>query len=207
MTPPRLLDLFCGAGGATKGYQRAGFVVTGIDIRPQPNYCGDEFIPYDAVEWLRLREAVGSTAAHFDAIHASPPCQHYARVTRWRGTSDGHPDLVPLVRTLLQQTGLPYVMENVYEAPLNASLMLCGSQFGLKVRRHRYFETPWMDACFVPPCDHRDLLPFEHKGERAYADAMGCEWMSSKEGRQAIPPAYTEFIGSQLLAAIQAAAA
>ena len=199
---PRLLEPFCGAGGATKGYQRAGFHVTGIDIRPQPNYCGEEFIQADAVEWLRAR--AGVVPLDFDAIHASPPCQHYARVTRWRGTADGHPDLVELVRVLLQRTGLRYVMENVYEAPLNASLMLCGSQFGLKVRRHRYFEAPWMDACFVPPCDHRDLLPFEHKGERAYADAMGCTWMTNREGRQAIPPAYTEFIGKQLMAAVLA---
>lgn len=201
---PRLLDLFCGAGGAARGYQAAGFHVTGIDIRPQPNYCGDEFISVDAVEWLRLQAGIGGPL-DFDAIHASPPCQHYARVTRWRGSSDGHPDLVALVRTLLQQGGLPYVMENVYEAPLEASLCLCGSMFGLRVRRHRYFEVPWMLAGFLPPCDHRDLLPFMHKGERAYADAMGCTWMTAREAREAIPPAYTRYIGEQLRAALVAA--
>jgi DNA (cytosine-5)-methyltransferase 1 len=195
---PRLVDWFCGAGGAAKGYQRAGFYVVGVDIEPQPNYCGDEFIQADALTF---------PLDGYDAIHASPPCQHYANVTRWRGTPDNHPDLVGPVRARLNRAGVPYVIENVRDAGLVAPFMLCGSQFGLPVRRHRYFETSWHGFALVQPCQHRDAdLPFMHKGERAYADAMGCQWMTAREGRQAIPPAYTEWVGRELLERMRVAA-
>ena len=98
-------------------------------------------------------------------------------------------------------------MENVPEAPLRRDYVLCGSQFGLNVQRHRIFQTSWHGIQFTSPCNHhRGLLPFMHKGERAYADAMGCTWMTKEEARQAIPPAYTEHIGRQLLEHLAAAA-
>ncbi len=196
----RLLDLFCGAGGLTKGYQAAGFYVIGVDNRPQPNYCGDEFCPDDAMVWL------DTDLSNFDAIHASPPCQGYANVTKWRGSQDDHPQLIAPVRDALVASGLPWVMENVRTKDLRDPFVLCGSMFGLPVRRHRYFETSWPMFELVPACQHEGLLPFMHKGERAYADAMGCDWMSSKEARQAVPPAYSEWIGTRLMALLKAAA-
>ena len=201
MSRPRLLDLFCGAGGCTKGYQRAGFYVVGVDINPQPNYCGDEFIQMDALEFLRNE---GSPWGWFDAIHASPPCQHYANVTQWRGDQDEHPDLIAPTRELLQSTGLLWAMENVRTTALRPCVVLCGSMFGLPIRRHRGFETSWGMSPMVRPCQHRSTdMAFEHKHERRYADVMGCDWMTAREARQAIPPLYTEFIGSHLMAAHQ----
>ena len=203
MSRPRLLDLFCGAGGCSVGYHRAGFDVTGVDIAPQPRYPF-EFHQEDALGVLSILTRYGHT---FDAIHVSPPCQHYAPVTRWRGSADDHPDLIPAVRDLLTAQPAPWVMENVPGAPIRPDYMLCGSQFGLRVRRHRWFETSgWHHLTLNPACQHRGLLPFEHKGERAYADAMGCHWMTNVEAREAIPPAYTEHIGRQLLDALDAAA-
>jgi DNA (cytosine-5)-methyltransferase 1 len=197
---PRLLDLFSGPGGAARGYQLAGFHVVGVDYRPQPNYAGDEFILADALEF---------PLAGYDAIHASPPCPHYANVTRWRGNQDDHPDLLPPTRAkLLAEAAVPWVIENVPEATLRRDYLLCGSMFGLAVRRHRAFETSWRGFSLLPPCHHHaDLLPFMHKGERAYADAMGCTWMTKEEARDAIPPAYTHYIGEQFLARLEGAVA
>lgn len=197
-----MLDACCGAGGLTAGYQRAGFHVTGVDLHPQPNYCGDAFVRADALDVLADRAWLST----FDAIHASPPCQGYANVTLWRGSHDDHPQLIAPVRDLLNATGLPWVMENVRTKELRDPFVLCGSMFGLAVRRHRYFETSWPLFELVPACQHAGLLPFMHKGERAYADAMECGWMSSKEARQAVPPAYSEWIGRRLLASMEAAA-
>lgn len=191
--PLKALDLFCCAGGAGFGYHLAGFQVTGVDIQPQPHYPFD-FVQGDALAYLR--DNMEEIRQEFDLIHASPPCQYFARVTRWRGKAEDHPDLIDPTRDLLEETGLPYVLENVLEAPIRRDYVLCGSMFGLNVRRHRAFETSWGPGDPPAPCDHHaGLLPFAHKGERAYADAMGCTWMSKREGRQAIPPAYTEFIG------------
>jgi C-5 cytosine-specific DNA methylase len=206
---PRLFDLFSGAGGAAMGYHRAGFEVVGVDIRPQPNYPFT-FIEDDALSLLRtFTPSVRGwwDEPGFDAIHASPPCEHYAAVTAWRGDQDEHEDLVGPTRKLLQLTGLPWVIENVPEAELRDPFLLCGSMVGLRVKRHRHFETNWMPARMAPfSCNHVGLLPFMHKGERAYADAMGCEWMSNREARKAIPPAYTELIGHQLLQHLRVAA-
>ncbi len=194
---PRMLDLFCGAGGCAMGYHRAGFEVVGVDIKPQKRYPF-EFIQADALSFLREH------GHEYDAIHASPPCQAYAAVTRWRGRSSKHPDLLGVVREAMPWTGTLWVIENVREAPLSG-LVLCGTMFGLPVRRHRVFESNvllWLPSA---TCKHRSTdLPFMHKGERAFADAMGCQWMSNIEARQAIPPAYTEFLGKQLLNAIGA---
>jgi hypothetical protein len=195
----RLLDLFCGAGGAAMGYHRAGFDdVTGVDIEPQPRYPF-AFVQADALEYL---------AAHgqeFDVIHASPPCQAYSKATAWRGQRDDHPDLIDIARCALLATGRPHVIENVEDARdrLHMPIMLCGTMFGLPFRRHRYFELSWHPLILVPPCAHFDSdMAFDHGGkqpERDYADVMGCNWMSVLESRQAIPPAYTEWIGRRLL--------
>jgi C-5 cytosine-specific DNA methylase len=191
---PRLLDLFCGEGGAAAGYHAAGFDVVGVDLDPQPRYPFG-FIRGDALDVL----ADPGFLAGFDAVHASPPCQAYANVTKWTGDQADHPDLVPPVRALLTAQHRPWIIENVVGAPIRPDYVLCGSQFGLRVRRHRWFETSWAGFSLVPPCTHpRDELPFGHKGERAYADALGGAWMSNRGGRQAIPPAYTEYLGRLL---------
>lgn len=194
---PRLLDLFCCAGGAAKGYQRAGFHVTGVDIQPQAKYCGDRFHQGDALEFL---------AEHwqeFDVIHASPCCQSKTRVTDWRGSRANHPDLLLPTLRMLRGLSVPWVVENVMEAvwdgTLRPDLILCGSMFGLPLRRHRAFETSWHAYQVTPRCSHRrGDLSFGHRDERIYADAMGCTWMTAREGRQAIPPAYTEYLGGLL---------
>jgi DNA (cytosine-5)-methyltransferase 1 len=194
VTRPRLLDLGCGPGGASAGYALAGFDVTGVDIEPQPSY------PFR----FMLADMLTVPLSGFDVIHASPPCQAYARVTAWRGDRSAHPDLLGPVAARLAAAGVPWVIENVPEARPTWDLILCGTQFGLNIRRHRGFWLggwEWFDL--LPPCWHRPgLLPFMHKGERAYADAMGCAWMTKTEARQAIPPAYTEYIGGALRLAV-----
>ncbi len=218
---PRLLDLFCCAGGAGMGYSRAGFEVVGVDIDPQPNYPF-EFVQADALEVLQ-----SGSVFRFDAIHASPPCPFYSTATR---DHDKHPDLVGPVRELLVQAGLPYVIENVVGAPLDTGplnlfgsggVMLCGSMFGMdRVRRHRLFESsvqlPQM-ACRHPgerPYTitghlHRTEQDYPHslKPTRTHAlELMGTPWMTWQECVECIPPAYTEWIGTELLAQIEVAA-
>ena len=209
-TKPRLLDLFCCAGGATKGYQRAGFYVVGVDNRPQPHYCGDEFVQADALEYA---------AAHgreFDAIHASPPCQAYSTFTPLTYRRN-HADLIASTRELLQVTGKPYVIENVGGARylLNNPFMLCGSMVGLPIWRHRYFELWPSILLLVPPCRHdfKPVLITDHGGPNANGpgkprkrtpvsvkrDAIGIDWMTEAELTEAIPPAYTFYIGTQLM--------
>ncbi|MBT2472939.1 DNA cytosine methyltransferase [Streptomyces sp. ISL-66] len=193
---PRLLDAFCCQGGAGMGYHHAGFDVTGVDKDPQTRYPLG-FHQSDAIDFIR---AFGSG---FDFIHASPPCQHDTDCQRIQGNA--HPDLIAPTREALNATGRPWVIENVPEAAwdgtLRADYLLCGTQFGLNVRRRRAFETSWNGGGdLLPPCwHHKGLLAFEHKGERAYADAMGCTWMNKTEARQAVPPAYTEWIATQYL--------
>ncbi|MFE2584934.1 DNA cytosine methyltransferase [Streptomyces sp. NPDC059378] len=191
----RVLDLCCGAGGLSMGYYLAGFDVVGVDNRPQPNYP----FTFHLADGLEFYAAHGHT---FDLVHGSWPCERYATVTRWRGNPDDHPDLIGPGRHVMEATGRPWVIENVPEAPLRPDYLVCGTQFGLKVRRHRVFETSWGGGGdLVPPCwHHRGLLAFEHKGERAYADAMGCTWMTNLEARKAVPPAYTHWIANQYLA-------
>lgn len=187
-----LLDAFCCAGGAGMGYTRAGFEVVGVDINLQKNYPF-EFHRGDAIEFIR------KYGKDFDAIHASPPCQAYAGVTAWRGDRSSHADLVAPTRDVLESVGRTWVIENVPEAPVRRDLTLCGSHFGLRVKRHRVFESSTPLKAPDEVCSHHGLLPFMHKQERTYANAMGCDWMTTREGRQAIPPAYTEFIGRQLM--------
>lgn len=208
MRPMRVLDLFCGAGGASQGYARAGFEVVGVDIRPQPHYVfGDEFfVQANALEYLR------DHGSEFDLIHASPPCQRYSVGTaRWDRSI--HPDLISEVRQLLQETGKPYVIENVIGAPLRCPIMLCGTMFGLGVYRHRLFESNML--LFAPEhCKHKHGSTGAHRGYSRgqamicvaghnfdpvqAAEAMQIGWMNRDELAQAIPPAYTEFIGRQI---------
>lgn len=192
---PRLLDLFCCEGGAAMGYHRAGFDVVGVDHKPMDRYPF-EFIQGDALQLLADPVFLDG----FDAIHASPPCQAYAAVTAWRGDQSTHPDLVPPTLALLEAQPRPWIVENVEGAPIRPDYILCGSQFGLRIRRHRWFQTSWRGYSLLPACSHRrGDLPFMHKGERAFADALGGTWMSVQGGRQAVPPAYTEFLGGLLL--------
>jgi hypothetical protein len=192
---PRLLDLFCGEGGAGMGYARAGFDVVGVDLVDQPRYPF-QFHRADALGVLTDPGFLDG----FDAIHASPPCQFYANVTSWRGTPGDHPDLLPPVLRLLGDQALPWIVENVENAPLRPDFILCGSHFGLRIRRHRWFQTSWRGFSLLPGCMHRSGdLPFMHKGERAFADALGGIWMTNRGAREAVPPVYTEFLGGLLL--------
>ena len=158
MTKPRLLDLFCGAGGAGMGYYRAGFDVVGVDIKAQPRYPF-EFICGDALAFVFLH------GHEYDVIHASPPCQGYSVMTRGRWQDREHPQLIPAVRQLLIALNRPYVIENVSGArsELVNPVLLCGTMFGLQtrhgsqLRRHRYFETS-MSFFLTPPCKHLDGL-------------------------------------------------
>jgi hypothetical protein len=210
----RLLDLFCGAGGAGMGYHRAGFEVVGVDIAPQPHYPF-EFHQGDALKYI---------AAHgheFDAIHASPPCQRYSIITKnVAKITENWPDLVEPVRQLLVQSGKPYVIENVVGAPLRVDLLLCGSMFGLGVARHRIFESNITMPLLTLTCRHENIYnPYAGKpGERTanrFRQAMGIDWMPTSGGASrkrgvsgdlsnAIPPAYTEFIGRQLMKVLEA---
>lgn len=214
---PKLLDLFCGAGGCTKGYQQAGFWVRGVDLKAQPRYVGEQFVQADALEYLAELIESGEIA-EFDAIHASPPCQAYTMAQNAAKNAHAHPDLIKTVRGLLRQSRLPYVMENVVGAPMEFPILLCGLSFGLSVKRHRLFESSEM--IFTLPCGDHDadyFVIFGHevrnrrKGEAAGRKnkiaegrkAMGVDWMTRGELSQAIPPAYTEFIGRQLMRIVE----
>lgn len=207
----RALDLFCGAGGVTKGLQRAGFHVTGVDLVASPRYCGDEFIQADALT---------VPLEGFDFIWASPPCQRYSMYSRNIGTAIDHPDLIDPVRRRIRETSAQTCIENVQGAPLRPDLMLCGSMFGLAVVRHRYFELSFWGG-ITPSCAHTGLAipvfghgtPQWHRkrfGRNISIDekraAMGIDWMNRDELSQAIPPAYAEFIGRAALNAIRRAA-
>lgn len=206
MDKPRLLDLFSCAGGAAKGYQNVGFYVVGVDKDPQPHYIGDEFVQSDAFEYL------SEHWKEFDVIHASPPCQRYSQCTpvQYR---ENHPDLIAPIRKALQETGKPYVIENVQAARylLINPVKLCGSMFDLPIFRHRYFEIYPSMLMLTPPCQH-NFLPIlisgthRRKGvKRADApvavrrEAIGIDWMTDRELDEAIPPIYTQWIGERLL--------
>jgi DNA (cytosine-5)-methyltransferase 1 len=213
MTRPRLLDLFCGAGGSAVGYARAGFEVVGVDLVAQPHYPF-EFIqePYEAALFDLMNNWPEGT---FDAIHASPPCQAYSVAAQsQRNLGKEYPDLLAQTRVLLERTGLPWVIENVPGAPMRADYKLCGCQFGLELRRVRLFETSWHGFAMLPPHYHPHVVPCVtghgtpswvrkqlgyNPTIKQYHEAMGIDWMNRDELSQAIPPAYTEFIGKQLL--------
>jgi DNA (cytosine-5)-methyltransferase 1 len=211
----RILDLFCGAGGAAMGYHKAGFDVVGVDINPQPNY------PYRFIQ----ADAMTYPLDGFDAIHASPPCQAYS-VTASLHSAE-YPMLIESTRERLVATGVPYVIENVVGAPLIDAIRLCGSSFGLGVRRHRLFEVRPL-IVGVPPCAHH-LQPEpvdvtgtggpatkeRHQGGGIHRkprdlnharQVMGIDWMSRRELAEAVPAAYTQWIGEQLIAELEVAA-
>jgi DNA (cytosine-5)-methyltransferase 1 len=220
---PLLLDAFCGAGGAAMGYKRAGFEVWGCDIKPQPRYVGDLFFQMDALEFIALFGGI------CDAIHASPPCQGYSDANNLHKARNGYrredyPLLIIPTREALRKTGKPYVIENVKARFLEDPVMLCGAHFGLKVYRHRFFESNMAltQPAHVP---HNDKTPsagngvspkgfisvagtggvrgFTMKEVIAYWQmAMGIDWLYTREElKEAIPPAYGEYIGRQLIAA------
>jgi DNA (cytosine-5)-methyltransferase 1 len=217
---PRLLDLFCGAGGTARGYHDAGFEVVGVDIEPQPNYPY-AFVQHDA---LTLDPAF---VAQFDAVHASPPCQKHTAAAPLQGLN--HADLIPGTREMLRRSGLPYVIENVPGAPLIYPVTICGLALDCNVKRHRLFESNFLISGTECPKGHPGdwLIVFGYSALRRSrgqgtgpkkdrgkskgksvphgeaSAAMGIDWMSRMELSQAIPPAYTQFIGKQLLAHLQ----
>lgn len=207
----RALDLFCGAGGVSVGLQRAGFDVTGIDINPQPHHRGGHFIQADALDVLQEIDFL----LGFDFIWASPPCQAYT-VARFCGKKTGYPELIEPVREALQRWGGAWVIENVPGAPLHRPALLCGLALGLKVKRHRLFESSFF--ILTPPCPKGhpgewftvfgnggtgpSRRPRWRTGDEAQ-QAMGIDWMPRKALSQAIPPAYAEWIGRQALACLR----
>lgn len=212
----RALDLFCGAGGASMGLHRAGFDVTGVDIKPQPRY------PFRFVQGDALRPPFD--LREFDFIWASPPCQAYSNLTP-RDAKINHSRLIDQVRRMMQGAGTSYCIENVGGArgELRVPFMLCGSMFGLRTQRHRYFETSPRIFQLVPRCDHSKIPLLVTTASRASIDlrrrmgmapktvqnaraAYGVDWMSSAELAECIPPAYSEFIGRAAIAQMQVAA-
>lgn len=235
---PRLLDLFCGAGGATRGYQLAGFHVTGVDTCPQPRYVGDEFVQADALSILRGMIDYPTfngemwRPGYFDAIHASPPCQDHSTL-RFGRPSTTHETGWMLTATIecLRRLPVLWVVENVVGARrlMPGAFTLCARSFGIRrLRRHRLFLANVM--LMVPPCACGREQPLGVYGDISKSDRadgsikrgsrrsmraglttaqrlMGIDWMSGPELAQAIPPAYTEFIGEALLGHVRAAPA
>jgi C-5 cytosine-specific DNA methylase len=217
---PRLLDLFCCAGGAAMGYHRAGFEVVGVDIDPQPNY------PFE----FHQADAMMYPLDGFDVIHASPPCQSYSDLAKRNGNGHAWPRLVTPTRERLVEWGLPYVIENVDPCEdLIDPIRLCGTMFdGLRVIRHRLFES---NIELDTPEHGRHPLVFTHDKRKAHygkldqnvsfvqvtgggnatiankGAAMGIDWMTGRELNEAIPPAYTEWLGFQLLGRLEVRAA
>lgn len=212
---PRLLDLFCCQGGAGEGYRRAGFEVHGVDNEAQPRNP-HSFEQADAIEYLESRDL-----GEWDRIHASPPCQAYSRA--FKHLAAPKPMLLDCTIELLKRWGGVWVVENVVGAPLATASDLfgrhgtevCGSGLGLRVHRHRLFESSV--PLVGPACNHAELAmnPHNQAGrDRIYAEfgrsdpeviwrqEMGVGWMDKHGGRQAIPPAYTEYIGAQLMNAL-----
>lgn len=215
MTRPTILDLFCCAGGAGAGYSRAGFDVVGVDLVDRPNYPFD-FIRDDA---LRRLDMVIQGRGRFVAIHGSPPCQAACSLTKGTNASRGYeyPNYYAEVRDLMEATGLPGVIENPEARP---DMVLCGEMFGLGVLRHRNFELVNWTAPKPKHVKHRGRVRGWRHGEyhdgpyiAAYGkgggkgsvqemqEAMGIDWTDvHEELTEAIPPAYTEYIGTRLLA-------
>lgn len=172
----------------------------GIDHVRQPYYPTDSmgYICEDfrrkGPDWIR---------EHFDAVHASPPCQAYSSTRNMTKTTNKHAKLIEATRDLLVASGLPYVIENVPLAPLERTFTLCGDMFGLPIIRHRIFESSVLMV--PPPCVGHDpeALAFIGTTHSVYRDAMECDWMSVEASREAIPPRYTRWIGDRLMAHLQ----
>jgi hypothetical protein len=223
---PRVLDLFCCAGGAAMGYHRAGFEVDGVDIADRPRYPFP-IVRTDALEHLASLVATGEIA-RYDLVHTSPPCQAGCSLTvgtnASRGWGETHPQLIPELRTLLDATGLPYVIEQPNgKAPVRRDLVLCGESFGLGVLRHRGFELGRWSTTQPPHPRHRGYVRGHRHGiyrdgpyVAAYGSgggkatvpemqhAMGITWTDVREElTEAIPPAFTEWIGRAFLTSRQ----
>lgn len=200
----KLLDLCCCEGGASVGYLRAGFDVTGVDLVPQPKYPL-RFEQADALEY---------PLEGFDLVHASPPCHDHTPLTSVAGT-DGTGWVLPAMRKRLEASGIPWVLENVPGAPLRRDLMLCGKMFGLRVKRHRDFEFSAGLSVIQPPHPKHTVKTATSRRRERWAEgwdisvtgdvgtwcgpeAMGIEWMSGDGLSQALPPVYTQYIGSVL---------
>ena len=206
---PKLLDLFCGAGGASVGYARAGFEITGLDIKHGKRY------PYKYLK-MSIQDVTIDFLNQFDVVHASPPCQTFSITRNLRnaqGKSTNKIDWLPQTKDLLNDWGGIYIIENVPGAPLFNPVMLCGSSFGLKVRGHRLFESNQTIEGSI--CNHksqgrpigvygsmRDDIPNGGKTANSIEEAneaMGIDWMIWSELVEAIPPTYTEHLGKQLI--------
>lgn len=225
MSRPRLLDLCCGAGGCSEGYNRVGLDIVGVDIKRQPNYPFP-FREGGVLAWLERFVCTGTwpDGETYDAVHASPPCPGYSTLAAMH-PGRKWPKLIGAVRDLLEQTELPWIIENVEGAPLATAptldgrfgVVLCGSMFGLGVergflRRHRLFETTFPVP--QPSCSHQGMAVgvYGHGGHTGKhrmlyraeaAEAMDIDWMNRDELSDAIPPAYTEHIGAALMGALQ----
>jgi len=235
---PRLLDIFCGPGLAARGYAAAGWDMTGVDIEPQPHYPfafveGGALGYLERLLWRRLK----GEPLPFEAIHASPPCFKFSSITAVSGDPAAEIDLVAATRSLLEQTGLPWVIENVPRSPLRSPYVLCGTSMGcrtiddrFRLKRHRHFETSF--ALLVPPCscagDHREVLGVYGGGTsqatriRANPNGGNTNKANTRQARElfgiteplprsalnlGFPPAYTELIGEQLMAHLKATVA
>lgn len=204
MSRPRLLDLFCGEGGAAYGYWLAGWDVFGCDIEPQPNYP----FPFRQCDAMSL---ILNEGHRFDAVHASPVCKRYSACSVLNDVE--HPDQIPGVRRLLIELGKPWVIENVPGAPLFNPAVLCGAMFGLRTYRHRLFETNFplvapMEPLHVSPLAKmgRPVMPGEfiqvvghYSDVRLAREVMGMPWGTRDGMAQAVPTAYTEYVGRYLL--------
>lgn len=207
---PWILDAFCGAGGASVGYWLAGFNVIGVDIENFKRYPFP-LIVADAIEELRYLRKDGDLMGYrFAAIHASPPCQAFTEA--WKIRQNDHPDLIGPTREILEEIGLPYIIENVEGAPLIDPITLCGAMFGLRTYRHRLFETSFDVPTPYHPIHHHKTTKmgrppqpdeFMHvvghfAGVPQARAAMGIPWMSRNELKEAIPPAYSEAIAAYI---------
>src|SRR5215831_16922737 len=225
--PKRVLDLFCGAGGAAMGLHQAfpDAEIVGVDIEPQSRYPF-EFVRADVCQIMGSRQGAFSirehedrgayiVGVHADFVWASPPCQHYSDLAKRNGNGHEHPDLIASVRDKLRISGIPYVIENVDNAPLLQPQMLCGTMFDLRVFRHRMFETSF---AWRPP-EHQKhngstgthRWPYKREGGYVQVtgggnctvvearDAMAIDWMTKAELNEAVPPAYSRYIAEQYL--------
>lgn len=216
---PLVLDACCGVGGATRGYQLAGFMVHGVDTRYRRDYCGNEFHQCDAVEYIKR---YGRT---YDFIHASPPCQPHSTLTKGTNKGREYVDIVDTVRDALESTGRPYAIENVVGSKLRPDLILCGEMFGLDVIRHRKIEFDGWTRNHVPEIAepvHRGLVEGYRHGEyhegpyvavygdgggkgslKRWQEAMEIDWTFTRgDIAQAIPPKYTRYIGYHVARAL-----
>lgn len=208
---PLLLDAFCKAGGAGMGYHRAGFLVVGVDIEPQPRYPF-QFVQDDALTF------VSEMGWLFQAFHGSPPCQDHSSL-RSRAGVKGTGWLLAATRKAFEATGKPWVIENVPGAPMRRDAVYCGEMFGLRTVRHRWFESNVPITAPSHPPRHARKTSAKNRvtclakghnisitgnvGRHVGVPCMGISWMTGSELSQAVPPAYTEHLGLQLITAVR----